>query len=274
LYIPHVMTKAALLLTVLAAACTDDPIAEQRETPTTPIPARPTASVEGHALIVATGGAAAVVIEDRAAIGFSGDATPGYAVEPYELDRWPNTISPEYWIRAHVAGTGAYEIVTSKGIATGLVHSADVARVAVLPASYELADASAPFAVAPNRTALEAALFDAQGRRLVDATLALGADGATQTAWDRAALAAATGIHTLTAAADSFGERTYAIEVVDGADRIEQTRAGDRTCFHAYRGTTEVVIAMTIEGGTPDPRSANCAIVAAGADPDALRVRY
>ena len=271
------MSKAAVapfLVTVLVAACTDEPIGVQPDSPTTPIAAVPTTTVEGHKLVVATGGAASVAIADTASIGLSGEATPGFAVEPYELDRWPNTISPEYLIRAYVAGAGAYEIVTSKGIATGLVHSADVAKVALLPARYELADANAPFALAAARTDVGAALFDAGGNRLVDATLAIGADGATQTAWDRATLAAVAGTHAVSVTADSFGERTFAIAVVDRADRVEAVRIGDRTCFHAYRGTTEVVVAMTIDGGTPDAAAANCAFVSAGADPSALRVTY
>ena len=255
------MTKAALLVAVFAAACTDDVIGAQPDSPTTPIAAVPTTTAAGDKLVIATGGAATVAIEDTRAIGLSGSASQGFAVSPFERDAWPNTTSPEYWIRAHAAGAGSFEIVTSKGIATGLVHAAPVARVALLPASYELAGDT--FALAPNRTEVVAALYAADGRRLVDATLAFSAE---QTAWDRAL---ATG--PLTVTADSFGERTFAIEIVDGIDRIESVRSGDRTCFHAYRGTTEVVIAMTIEGGTPDASAANCA---RATDGSALRASY
>ena len=48
------------------------------------------------------------------------------------------------------------------------------------------------------------------------------------------------------------------IQVVDRLDRIETRVAGDRTCFHAYAGTTEIATAMTITGGTPVPGAANC----------------
>lgn len=273
------MMKAALLATVLAA-CATDGIDAEHETPTTPLAATATTTVAGHDIVVATGGALAVRVEDKASIGLSGSASRGFAVEPYEIDRWPNTISPEYFVRANVAGTGSYEIVTSKGIATGVVRSAEIAKVALVPAHYEL-DGSSPFALAANRTELQVALYDAANRRLVDGTLAIA--GATQTAWDSATLGATgrtisnvrsarmTGRHTLAISGDSLPERTFEIDVVEAADRIESTRVGNRTCFHAYAGATEVVVAMTITGGTQDPAALNCA---SATDGSSLRVRF
>ncbi|MDQ3339301.1 MAG: hypothetical protein M4D80_29405 [Myxococcota bacterium] len=258
------MLKAALLVTVLAA-CATEGIGAEHETPTTPLSATTMTSVSGHDVIVATGGALAVRLEDKTSIGLSGSASQGFAVEPYELDRWPNTISPEYWVRANVAGVGSYEIVTSKGIATGLVHSADIARVTLVPAHYEL-DGKSPFALAANRSELQAQLYDASNRRLVDATLSIA--GGTQTAWDTVTLARAGAIHV---GGDSLAERTFEVDVVDGAERIESVRIGNRTCFHAYTGATEIVVAMAITGGAPDPAAHNCATASDG---NALRVRF
>ena len=256
------MTKAALLVTVLAA-CATDGIEADHPTPTTPIEATVTSRVGDRAL-VAAGGVMSVRIEDKTAIGLEGNASPGFEVSPFELDRWPNTISPEYWVRANVAGTGSYEIVTSKGIATGLVHSADLVRVALVPAHYELA---APvFAVTANRPEVQVALFDAQGHRLVDASVSISS---SQTAWDTARLTTE-GHHTLVVDANSFAERSFEIDVVLAPERIESVRVGDRTCFHAYTGDTEIAVAMTFDGGTRDPDAHNCATAIEGA---ALRMR-
>lgn len=248
------MTKASLLVSVLAA-CTTEGLPAEHEAPTTPVASKAITAVEGHEIVVATGGALAVHVVDQASIGLEGNASDGYEVEPYEVDRWPQTISTDYFVRAHVAGMGSYEIVTSKGIATGIVKSADVARVELVPASYEL-DGSSPFAFAANRTQMRAALYAADGRRLVDATLVIGA---TQTAWDGAFLPPTPGAHGVTLGAESFGERTFSIDVVQDIERLEQVRRGDRTCFHAYAGSTEVAAALTVTGGTPDPTATNCA---------------
>jgi hypothetical protein len=248
------MKNAALLLTVLAA-CTTEGLPVERETPSTPVASKAITAVEGHAIVVAAGGALAVHVEDQAAIGLEGSASDGYAVEPYEVNRWPQTISTDYVVRANVAGIGSYEIVTSKGIATGIVKSADVARVELVPANYEL-DGSSPFAFAANRTQMRAALYDGDGRRLVDATLVIGA---TQTAWDSAFLPATSGAQSVTLGAESFGERTFTIDVVQDIERVEEVRSGDRTCFHAYAGSTEIAAALTITSGTPDPTATNCA---------------
>jgi hypothetical protein len=247
------MMKASLLALTLAA-CTTEGLPVEGETPSTPVESKAITVVDGHEIVVAQGGALAVHVIDQASIGLEGNASDGYAVEPYEINRWPQTISTDYFVRANVAGMGTYEIVTSKGIATGLVKSAEVARVELVPANYEL-DGSSPFAFAANRTQMRAALYDRDGRRLVDATLAIGA---TQTAWDSASLPAAPGQHSVTIGAESFGERTFAIEVVQDIERVEQVRSGDRTCFHAYAGTTEIAAALAVTGGTPDPTATNC----------------
>ena len=251
--------KNAALLVMFLAACAADGIEAEHATPTTPLVATVTSTADGAKPIVATGGALAVRIEDTAAIGLEGNASAGYRVEPFEIDRWPNTISPEYWVRANVSGMGSYEIVTSKGIASGVVHSADIASVALVPAAYEL-DGKSPVAYAANKSAVRVALTDAEGRRLVDATLAIA--GGTQTAWDTATLDT---VGRLSISGDSLAERTLSVDVVAGAERIESVTVGNRTCFHAYSGATEVVIAMTISGGTQDPLATNCATAGARA---------
>lgn len=242
------MMKAALFATVLAA-CADDGIDAAHPDPTTPIASTVTTTA-GATPVVARGGAMVVHVVDQTAIGLDGNASAGYAVEPYERAAWPNTISTDYWVRATIAGTGSYDIVTSKGIASGLVWSADLARVAILPARYELAGET--FALAPNRRDIVVALYAADGTRLVDATLAI--EG-TQTAWDTATLAGGT----FAVEADAVPAQTFAVPFAT-AERIEERRDGNRVCFHAYAGATEVVTAMTIEGGTIDPRATNCAV--------------
>ena len=252
--------KASLLVSVLAA-CATEGLPVEGETPSTPVASKTITIVEGQEIVVAKGGAVAVHVVDQTAIGLEGTASDGFAVEPYEVNRWPQTISTDYFVRANVAGMGTYEIVTSKGIATGLVKSAEVARVELVPANYEL-DGSSPFAFAANRTQMRAALYDQDSRRLVDATLVIGA---TQTAWDSAFLPPTAGAQTVTIGAASFGERTFSIDVVTDIERVEQVRSGDRTCFHAYAGSTEIAAALTITGGTPDPTATNCAFGAGAA---------
>jgi hypothetical protein len=241
------MLKAAAFATVLAACA--DGVGPEHPDPTTPVASTVTTTV-GDTPVVARGGAMVVHVDDPTAIGLDGNASAGYVVEPYELARWPNTISVDYWVRAQIAGMGSYDIVTSKGIASGLVWSADLAHVAILPARYELAGDT--FALAANRTDVQVALYAADGTRLVDGTLAI--DG-TQTAWDTARLMS----DTFNVEGDSLPARTFTIPIVAAAERIEEVRDGNRVCFHAYAGTTEVVTAMTIEGGTIDPRATNCA---------------
>src|SRR4029079_7071867 len=103
-------------------------------------------------------------------------------------------------------------------------------------------------------------LVDAQGRRLVDATLVVGGSAATQTAWDRATLAAVAGRATLDVAADSFASRSLAIDVIAGYDKVETITTGNRTCVHAYKGSVEVAATTDIaaNGGTLDPHATNC----------------
>jgi hypothetical protein len=74
------MKNAALLVTVLAA-CATDGIEAEHDTPTTPLVATVTSTADGAKPIVATGGALAVRIEDKAAIGLEGSASAGYRVE-------------------------------------------------------------------------------------------------------------------------------------------------------------------------------------------------
>jgi hypothetical protein len=243
------MMKAALLATVLAA-CASDGIDADHPDPTTPVASTVTTTA-GDTPVVARGGAMVVHVEDQTAIGLDGNASAGYVVEPYELVRWPNTISTDYWVRAEIAGTGSYDIVTSKGIASGLVWSADLARVEILPARYQLAGDT--FALAANRTDVQVALYAAGGTRLVDGTLAIAG---TQTAWDTATLASGTFV----VEGDSLPARSFTVPIVGAADRIEEVRVGNRVCFHAYAGTTEVATAMTIEGGVIDARATNCAV--------------
>jgi hypothetical protein len=60
------------------------------------------------------------------------------------------------------------------------------------------------------------------------------------------------------------------VEVVEGVDRIESSTRGDRTCYHAYRGDTEVVVGTTFFGGAADPTASNCALTPIHATPNGL----
>lgn len=248
------MSKTLLALPLLAAACLEPSYPEPRDTPTTPIEAIEAARVGTGPAVIATGGVQTFAIEVPS-IGLEGNASDGYAVEPPK-GIWPNTIAPRYDVRAFETGVGSFEIITSQGIATGLVESADVASVRLVPADYQL-DGSSPFALDVSRREVTVELYDADGRRLVDTTLGIPVQ---QTAWDRARLPATAARHIITVYADSFGERVLAVDVVDQVDRLESRVIGDRTCFHAYAGSTEVATTMTITGGEPVPGAANCAV--------------
>jgi hypothetical protein len=261
------MKAAAIASLVFATACVDG-IGEEPADPTTPLTATVLSGVPGHKLVIATGGAATLRIEDKRALGLEGNASQGYAVTPTNGNVWPH-IAFDYFVHANVSGAGSYEIITSRGIATGLVHSAPIATTKLLPFRYELAGET--FALAPNRTQVEVALLDAQGQRLVDGTLAFS--NATQTDWDRATVAATAGRHTLTVAGDSVTAE-FDVEVIDGVERVERVRVGNRTCFHAYVGSTEVAIAMSFERGTQDPNATNCATASQHASPDDVRAVY
>lgn len=256
------MTKAAALLPVLLAACVDPSYPTVDDSPSTPVASVAQNRVADQAIVVATGGVEAIAIPDVASIGWSGDATAGFSVEPFDADGWPNTQKPEYWIRATAAGAGSFVIHTNHGIASGNLEAADVARVALVPADYEL-DGRSPFALSTERPLVAAALFDATDRRLVDATLVLGATGATQLAWDRATLTAAPGSHTLRVSADSFAGRDLTVDIVAAANaRTETVVSGNRSCVHTYVGNVEIAAATAIatNGQTIDPHATNCVI--------------
>jgi hypothetical protein len=246
------MTKSLLALPLLVTACMDTTYPEQRPTPTTPIDATPTATIEDN--VIATGGVQRFET-DKSAIGLEGFASDGYTVEP-PRGIWPNLNAPVYDVRALESGTGTFEIITSRGIATGIVESADIASIRAVPTDYQL-DGSSPFALDLSRREITIELRDAAGRRLVDASLGIPVQ---QTAWDRATLPAKAVRHIVALYADSFGEHALAIDVVDQIERMESRVDGARTCFHAYAGTTEVAVAMTITGGDLVPGAANCAI--------------
>lgn len=250
LYFSPRMTKTLLLAPVLAAACMDPSYPEPRDLPTTPVATTPVAA---GAAVIASGGTQGFAIADPTSIGVDGQASDGYQVEPAG-NVWPNMVEPVYYVRAFGPGLGSFEIATNHGIASGLVESADLAGVAIVPADYEL-DGTSAFALDLSRLAIQVVLTDGAGRRLVDATLGISGD---QTAWDHAKRPAIVGRHLVRAWADSFAERALAIDVADGVDRIESRVTGNRTCFHAYAGAIELATAMTISGGTPVPGASNC----------------
>ncbi|HEU0032906.1 MAG TPA: hypothetical protein VFQ53_19875 [Kofleriaceae bacterium] len=247
------MSRSSLVLPLaLVAACTDAP-ADLPPDPTTPVDVTPVAQLPGDQLVIATGGAQGFAIDDALSVGYAGDATAGFTVEP-DGAVWPNTRRPLYWVHAEAAATGSFEIATNHGIASGLVEAADLASVAFVPTSYQL-DGSSPFALDVTRPEITVELRAADGRRLVDATLGMAVP---QTAWDRGTLPAKAARHLVLVWADSIGETTLAVDVVDGTQRIERRTADGRTCFHAYAGDVEIATAMTFEGGTALADATNC----------------
>ena len=245
-------TFALLVVPVLApvlTACLDTSApAPEPGTPTTPIAFGELDA--GGEVAIATGGVQVVTIADPLAVGLSGQATSGYELVPH-AGAWPNAEVPTYELRALADGHGAFSIATARGVAAGAIDSADVARVVVQPAAYQL-DGHSAFALDAARPAIEVALFDATDRRLVDGSLAIA--GATQTAWDQASVAGAT---TITVTADSFAPTTAQIAVTSTVDRVEQVMDEGRVCYHAYSGNVEVAAAMPAVV-SPDPAATNC----------------
>ncbi len=163
-------------------------------TPTSPITYSELAA--NGVTTIATGGTQVVTIADPLAIGLSGETTPAYELVP-AAGAWPNAQQGTYTVRALAADTGAFAIDTVRGVAAGDVASADLDHLVVRPAAY-LLDGQSAFAVAVDRPAIEAALFDADANRLVDGSLVLAGTGVAQTRWDTATLPATVATYSVT----------------------------------------------------------------------------
>ncbi len=235
------MSKALLVLPVLVAACAEAP---------SPLPPPTTAQIAytmlGNPTIVATGGYQTVTIDDAAQAGLSGAASDGYDVEPFG-GVWPNMVKPEYHVRALQAGTGTFAIATSMGVASGAIESADVTRIALVPIDYALTDGF-HFAVDGTRPEVEVALFDDQGRRLVDGSLHV--TGATQTAWNRIHI---DGTANVAISADSFATVTIPVTLTTQINHIDEIG----NCLHAFRDDLEVVTAQVVVQ-QPSESAVNC----------------
>lgn len=252
------MTRAFALAALLAACSQDVPDPPPSATPTTPVAYRQL-QIGDAPIVIATGGVQIVTLGDPLAIGWSGTASDGWAVEPAD-DVWPNAGRPEYHVRALAAGTGDFAIATAHGIAAGTVASAEAASAAIVPGHYRL-DGHSPFAVDRRRPQIEAALYDATGHRLVDGTLAITSPGARAVAWDELALE--TGVDQQTVrvvvhlTADSIAPADLDVALASGFDRIEKLGS----CYHAYLGTTEVAADIAFLGAR-DPDATNCELAA------------
>jgi hypothetical protein len=250
-YVRGMTTKALLILPAFTAACMDDVSYRQLpDPPTTPVAF---AQLGGEGAIVATGGEQVVTLADPLAFGLQGHATPGYELVPYG-NQWPNTSNPEYRIRALAAMSGTFEIATEHGIASGTVASADFDHLAIVPANYHL-DGTSQYAIDVQRPEIQIALFDESGKRLVDGSLAI--TGGTQTAWDRATLAATSGAHAVGITADSMPEQQATVTLTSAVSHIERRVEGRRVCYHAYAGNIEVATAIPMVTH-PDPTATNC----------------
>jgi hypothetical protein len=255
------MRIVALVAALFAAACLGNSAAgPDRPIPTSPIPF---AELDAAgAMTIATGGTQIVTIADPLAIGLSGEATTSYEVVPFG-GLWPDAQQGTYTVRALAAGSGAFSIATAKGVAAGAVASADVDRVVVLPAAYEL-DGHSAFAIDVDRPAIEAALFDADDNRLVDGSLVIAGSAASPVApvaWDTATLPATVGSYAITVTADSAPTLATTLAVAASYDSVVQTTDDlGRTCYHAYAGAVEVATAMTALVA-PDPTATNCELL-------------
>jgi hypothetical protein len=249
------MSKTLLALPVLAAACIDHgPVAidPNVDHPSTPI-AFDQLQIGDASIVVATGGVQTITIPAALSVGWSAAASDGFDVEP-DGDVWPNTRKPVYRVRALADETGGtFAIATNNGVATGSLASAELARLAVLPADYKL-DGHSPVAFDTGYPSVEVALFDQADRRLIDGSLTIAG---TQIAWDRATLTFAVGHHELQVSGDSLPATALGLDVVDRVDRIEKVIDGGRACFHAYAGAVEVAQPMPMIA-QHDPTAVNC----------------
>jgi hypothetical protein len=205
------MMKTLLALpVVLAAACADSPAPgpDLSDSPQNPI-AYQQLSVDGAAAPIATGGVQVISIaNDPLSVGWSATASDGIDVEPFG-QVWPNTRKPEYFV--HVVSGGSFAIQTDHGIAAGQVATAEVARVALVRAPVA---ARAVSASTPGPLVVEVALYDANGHRLIDGSLAIrdaNDPNATQIAWDRIELQPAAAGHTIVVNGDSISEQRLSL---------------------------------------------------------------
>lgn len=248
------MTRALLALPLLAGCVGDVSTPRLDDSPTTPI-AFDQLHAGARPIVIATGGTQIVTIPDPTSVGWSGTASDGFDLQPY-AGIWPNTRKPEYVLHANAAATGQFSIATDHGVAAGELASAEVAAVALVPASYAL-DGHSPWALDPASPRVELALTDAAGRRLVDGSVQLASLDAHAIAWDTLELPAVTGAHTIAVHGDSFAPQQLIVNVGGAIDHVETTHDGDRTCYHAYAGTTEIATVLPMDG-TRDPDAINC----------------
>jgi len=104
-----------------------------------------------------------------------------------------------------------------------IVESAEAAKIEVttdLERGGTAMERPVAFAVGAQRMGVH--LLDDKARPLVDSSMKLALDGATQTAWDTLTASVATpGVRTLTASFDIQATRTFEVPFVDHADALE-----------------------------------------------------
>src|SRR5438552_2329398 len=164
---PGMMKTLLALPVVFAAACADSttPLPDLSDSPQNPITYQQLA-VDGAPAPIATGGVQVISIADPLSVGWSATASDGIDVEPFG-DIWPNTRKAEYFV--HVVSGGSFAIQTDHGIAAGDLGTAEVARVALVPVQV----ARTVSASAPGPLVVEVALYDRDGQRLIDGSLAI-----------------------------------------------------------------------------------------------------
>lgn len=149
---------------------------------------------------------------------------------------------------------GRTELVVSSSIPPRIMQpivvSEVVTSVRLEPVFYRTTEARPAFAPFSYVAIAIDALFEGAKHCAIDASLALS--HGSRGAWDSIYLDLDPGAYSIAAHADSFGERSFDVDVIAEIDRFEARRVahhdslGATVCFHAFAGDREVVVPMHI----------------------------
>ena len=252
-----------LAIAVCVAACTaetDEPA---------PSPSREPTFEVAYLDEVDSAPATHIAVGGRMRVRTPEPATSLQAVGPFSITE---IADDTFAITATAQGRGEIEIETTTGLARFVVSSAPIETIALRPTDYELQVPSRDFVFDATNAQATVALFDVDGKRLVDANLRLAGGSAPVSfvgAWDHIEFQTlAVGVHDVLVKTDTHAPMRASLEKIDWGGKaaggsIGATRAGvDRVCFHArVPAGNEIAIAWQIVGATPDVHAANCVTV-------------
>ena len=183
--------------------------------------------------------------------------SPGASVTRLDTDRLLVSTGTGNPVRLEVEGTTELDEPFADVFDLWTGPASDVAiapftidRVGCFSDCYTLLGSDVAYHVDAARTIVQ--LSDAStASRLIDVSLSLGtgtSEHVTQISWDQIQLPTVAGDYHVTLTADSFGERSFDVTVVDNVDRltaewlpIVPTYGGGReVCFHAHSLEREV----------------------------------